>query len=178
VRAAAPQRKHQSCLSASGAPQIGQLSLEATGATAPAPADCAEPPPDTGTPPSAGATLRSPQVAVHRESCLERTSWFLEGWDRRAGSKPDGPDGCTRQRNDAGSNVTQWLALERERFRFCLEASPFGALCICVLPVVVSAQVCGQDEPQSDGRELLVSDGAAGNGLALVRRREEVSKCG
>jgi hypothetical protein len=104
VRAAAPQRRHQSCFSASGAPQIGQLSLEATGAAAPAPADCAERPPDTGATRSGGAPLTRLQVAGGRESCLERTSWFPEGRDRRAGvESPTAPDGCTRQGNDAGS---------------------------------------------------------------------------
>ena len=42
VRAAAPQRRHHSCSSASNVPHSGQLSLEATAG----PVDWAEPPPD------------------------------------------------------------------------------------------------------------------------------------
>src|SRR5262249_8374020 len=66
VRAAAPQRRHQSCSSASNAPQTGQLSQETMGAAAPAPVGWAEPRPDAWTPPSTAVVAGESGTALTR----------------------------------------------------------------------------------------------------------------
>jgi hypothetical protein len=130
VRAAAPQRRHQSCSSASGAPHIGQLSLEATGAAAPARVDSADPPPDTGTPPSAGATLTSLQVAGSRESCLERTPSLIRLLNsaRRAGddSARGRAAGLSLTEDDVGVQLSLGFGVDRASSD-CVHSPPIKA---------------------------------------------------